>query len=153
MYVRHSVFNRAVVVLYRYQLTVVPETYPDRDLFVTDMPKDGDQKSFFLKDGDIILLATDGYFDNVYSHETLALVNKTMGTLAKDDSDDTVAATVRELAKVLTNTAKFLSMDSKRLSPWAKDAQAHGSNYIGGKSDDITLVATLVRGTQQEQES
>ncbi|SAM06533.1 hypothetical protein [Absidia glauca] len=136
-----------------YQLTVVPETYPDRDLFVTDMPKDGDQKSFFLKDGDIILLATDGYFDNVYSHETLALVNKTMGTLAKDDSDDTVAATVRELAKVLTNTAKFLSMDSKRLSPWAKDAQAHGSNYIGGKSDDITLVATLVRGAQQGQES
>ncbi|CAO3598816.1 unnamed protein product [Absidia cylindrospora] len=135
-----------------YQLTVVPETYPDRDLFVTDMPKDGDQKSFFLKDGDIILLATDGYFDNVYSHETLALVNKTMATLNNDDSDDAVSAVVRELAKVLTDTAKFLSLDSKRLSPWAKDAQAHGSNYIGGKSDDITLVATLVRGTHQGEE-
>ncbi|KAI8337935.1 phosphatase 2C-like domain-containing protein [Chlamydoabsidia padenii] len=136
-----------------YQLTVVPDTYPDRDLFVTDMPKDGDQKSFFLKDGDIILLATDGYFDNVYSHETLALVNKTMGTITRNDNDETVAATVRELAKVLTDTAKFLSMDNKRLSPWAKDAQAHGSHFIGGKSDDITLVATLVRGIQPPQES
>ncbi|ORZ18744.1 phosphatase 2C-like domain-containing protein [Absidia repens] len=132
-----------------YQLTVVPETYPDRDLFVTDMPKDGDQKSFFLKDGDIILLATDGYFDNVYSHETLALVNKTMATVDKEDGDELVAATIRELAKLLTNTAKFLSLDHKRLSPWAKDAQAHGSNYCGGKTDDITLIATLVRGGTQ----
>ncbi|KAI8075165.1 phosphatase 2C-like domain-containing protein [Gongronella butleri] len=128
-----------------YQLTVVPETYPDRDLYVTDMPKDGDQKSFFLKDGDVIVLATDGYFDNVYAQETLAMVNHELDALSPDDDDETRLALVRRLSKTLTDTAKRLSLDPKRLSPWAKGAQAHGSSYLGGKVDDIVCLVTLVR--------
>ncbi|KAG0166806.1 Protein phosphatase PTC7 [Apophysomyces sp. BC1015] len=130
-----------------YQLTVVPDTYPNRDSFVTDTPKDGDQKSFFLKEGDLILLATDGYFDNVYPHETLALVNTAMETLI-EPTDEEVVTTVRGLAKSLTDTARRMSLDPKRLSPWARDARAHGSNYRGGKVDDITCIVTLVRGVQ-----
>ncbi|ORX50899.1 protein serine/threonine phosphatase 2C [Hesseltinella vesiculosa] len=128
-----------------YQLTVVPQNYPDRELYVTDMPKDGDKKSFFLKDGDVIVLATDGYFDNVYSHETLAMVNKELEQLSENDDDESMLALVRRLSKSLTDTAKRLSLDPKRLSPWAKGAQAHGSNYTGGKVDDIVCLVTLVR--------
>ncbi|KAI8393774.1 phosphatase 2C-like domain-containing protein [Radiomyces spectabilis] len=132
-----------------YQLTVVPETYPNRDLFVTDMPKDGDQKSFFLKENDIILLATDGYFDNVYAQETLAIVNAKMEYILDQDnqvSDEDVIATVSDLSQTLADTARQLSLDHKRLSPWARAAQAHGSKYRGGKVDDITCIVTLVRG-------
>ncbi|KAI7874516.1 protein serine/threonine phosphatase 2C [Lichtheimia hyalospora FSU 10163] len=136
-----------------YQLTVVPDTYPDRESFVTDMPKDADQKTFFLKDNDIILLATDGYFDNVYPQETLALINNGMGNVLRaerdDFSDDQVADAVRTLAKTLTDAARRFSLDPKRLSPWARDARAHGSNYRGGKIDDITCVVTLVRGLKR----
>ena len=141
---------------------MVPDTYPDRDSFVTDMPKDADQKTFFLKDNDIILLATDGYFDNVYPQETLSLVNSTMKTIVHPSSsstttttattnmtDEEVATTVRGLAKSLTDAARRYSLDPKRLSPWARDARAHGSNYRGGKIDDITCIVTLVRGLQQ----
>ncbi|KAI9316389.1 phosphatase 2C-like domain-containing protein, partial [Dichotomocladium elegans] len=131
-----------------FQLTVVPDTYPDRDNFVTDMPKDADQKTFFLKDNDIILLATDGYFDNVYSSETLEIVNRVMGNILAspkgDISDEDVADSVRNLAKTLTDAARRFSLDPKRLSPWARDARAHGSNYRGGKIDDITCIVTLV---------
>ncbi|KAL0082750.1 phosphatase 2C-like domain-containing protein [Phycomyces blakesleeanus] len=133
-----------------YQLTVVPDTYPDRDNYVTDMPKDGDQKSFFLKDGDIIILATDGYFDNVYSSETLALVNSTMSRLTDATEEDEVVTTVRGLVKTLTDTARRLSLDPKRLSPWARAAQAHGSHYRGGKVDDITCIVTLVKGVHPD---
>ncbi|KAI9309485.1 phosphatase 2C-like domain-containing protein [Cunninghamella echinulata] len=135
-----------------YQLTVVPESYPNRELYVTDLPKDADQKSFYLKDGDVILLGTDGFFDNMYSHETLALVNTSMAELHPDTDDDTIMSMVRGLAKTLTDTAKRLSLDPKRLSPWAKEAQHHGSQYRGGKEDDIVLIATLVRGINNEEQ-
>lgn len=128
-----------------YQLTVVPETYPNRDELVTDLPKDADTKSFFLKDGDLILLATDGYFDNIYSEETLELINQGMNPILENNQDnELVTATIRGLAKTLTDKARRLSLNPKRLSPWAKAAQAHGSNYRGGKVDDITCIVTLV---------
>lgn len=127
-----------------YQLSVVPDTYPNRDAMVTDLPKDADTKSFFLKDGDLILLATDGYFDNIYSHETLELVNAGMAPIEESSDDEVVTATIRSLAKTLTDRARRLSLNPKRLSPWAKAAQAHGSNYRGGKVDDITCIVTLV---------
>ncbi|CAO3640348.1 unnamed protein product [Mucor hiemalis] len=127
-----------------YQLSVVPDTYPNRDAMVTDLPKDADTKSFFLKDGDLILLATDGYFDNIYSHETLELVNAGMEPIEESNDDEVVTATIRSLAKTLTDRARRLSLNPKRLSPWAKAAQAHGSNYRGGKVDDITCIVTLV---------
>lgn len=130
---------------FRYQLTVVPETYPNRDELVTDLPKDADRKSFFLKDGDLILLATDGYFDNMYSEETLELINDGMKpVIENNDDNELVTATIRGLAKTLTDRARRLSLNPKRLSPWAKAAQAHGSNYRGGKVDDITCIVTLV---------
>ncbi|ORE05292.1 protein serine/threonine phosphatase 2C [Rhizopus microsporus var. microsporus] len=126
-----------------YQLTVVPESYPNRDALVTDLPKDADTKKFYLKNGDLILLATDGYFDNMYSEETLEIINAGMESIEGKDPD-MVKATIRRLAKTLTEKARRQSLDPKRLSPWAKAAQAHGSNYRGGKVDDITCIVTLV---------
>ncbi|KAI8994768.1 phosphatase 2C-like domain-containing protein [Pilobolus umbonatus] len=132
-----------------YQLTVVPDTYPNRDELVIDLPKDADTKSFFLKDGDLILLATDGYFDNMYAEETLEIINDGLKPILEQSSeegshDETVTATIRSLAKTLTDKARRQSLNPKRLSPWAKAAQAHGSNYRGGKVDDITCIVTLV---------
>ncbi|KAI9482968.1 MAG: phosphatase 2C-like domain-containing protein [Benjaminiella poitrasii] len=130
-----------------YQLTVVPDSYPNRDELVTDLPKDADTKNFFLKDGDLILLATDGYFDNMYPEETLEVINESMKNVILDEGNDheLITATIRGLAKSLTDRARRLSLNPKRLSPWAKAAQAHGSNYRGGKVDDITCIVTLVR--------
>lgn len=102
-----------------------------------------------MKDGDLIVLATDGYFDNVYSEETLELIHHGMKPVwentSEDDNDELVTATIRNLAKTLTDRARRLSLNPKRLSPWAKAARAHGSHYRGGKVDDITCIVTLVR--------
>ncbi|CAO3698430.1 unnamed protein product [Rhizopus stolonifer] len=126
-----------------YQLTVVPDSYPNRDQFVTDLPKDGDRKTFYLKKGDLILLATDGYFDNMYPEETLDIIDKGMESI-EDKDPESVKLVIQGLAKTLTEKARRLSLDPKRLSPWAKAARANGSNYRGGKVDDITCIVTLV---------
>jgi serine/threonine protein phosphatase PrpC len=122
---------------------VVPDSYPNRDKLVIDLPKDADTKKFYLKNGDLILLATDGYFDNMYSDETLDIINTRMESI-EDQDPELVKTAIRGLAKTLTEKARRLSLDPKRLSPWAKAAQAHGSNYRGGKVDDITCIVTLV---------
>ncbi|KAG1222998.1 hypothetical protein G6F68_020473 [Rhizopus microsporus] len=62
----------------------------------------------------------------------------------EDQDPELVKTAIRGLAKTLTEKARRLSLDPKRLSPWAKAAQAHGSNYRGGKVDDITCIVTLV---------
>lgn len=93
------------------------------------------------------MLATDGYFDNVYSHETLQIVNAHMNQLPDSSNDKDALAHVRTLAKLLTDAARRLSLDPKRLSPWAKGARAHGGHYRGGKVDDITCIITLVQQT------
>ncbi|CAO3680896.1 unnamed protein product [Umbelopsis vinacea] len=131
-----------------YQLTVVPDNYPNRANYVTDLPKDGDRKSFFLHNGDLIVLATDGYFDNVYSHETLQIVNAHMSQLPDTCNNEDAMTHIRTLAKLLTDAARRLSLDPKRLSPWAKGARAHGGHYRGGKVDDITCIVTMVQQTQ-----
>jgi protein phosphatase PTC7 len=132
----------------RYQLTVVPDNYPNRANYVTDLPKDGDRKSFFLRNGDLIVLATDGYFDNVYAHETLQIVNAHMNQLPDTSNNEDAMTHIRTLAKLLTDAARRLSLDPKRLSPWAKGARAHGGHYRGGKVDDITCIVTMVQQTQ-----
>jgi protein phosphatase PTC7 len=133
-------------------LTVLPDNDPNRGTYVTDLPKDGDRKSFFLRNGDLIILATDGYFDNVYSHETLQIVNTHMQQLTDDSSNEDSLAHVRVLAKLLTDAARRLSLDPKRLSPWAKGARALGGQYGGGKVDDITCIVTLVQQKQLQED-
>jgi serine/threonine protein phosphatase PrpC len=39
-----------------------------------DKPDDAEEYSFELLDGDIIVSATDGIFDNLFSHEILQIV-------------------------------------------------------------------------------
>ncbi len=44
------------------------------DSMCQDKPEDADEYSYELIDGDIIVSATDGVFDNLFSHEILQIV-------------------------------------------------------------------------------
>nr|CAG8487624.1 15374_t:CDS:2 [Entrophospora candida]CAG8498949.1 12276_t:CDS:2 [Entrophospora candida] len=48
-----------------YQLTIVPEHYPNQKLYFKDKPSDAYQASHQLQDNDVILLATDGHVKNL----------------------------------------------------------------------------------------
>ncbi|RUS16617.1 hypothetical protein BC937DRAFT_90991, partial [Endogone sp. FLAS-F59071] len=154
-----------------YQLTVIPENYPDQGMYIRDKPQDAQCSSFTLQDGDLILLATDGFFDNVYAHEALAIVNHELDNVEVDphhhhyshlsasptsaDSEprtnveetEDMILRIRNLCRRLTDTARRFSLDPKRMSPWAVSAREHGGRYQGGKEDDITCIVTLVRNT------
>ncbi|KAG0056215.1 hypothetical protein BGZ89_002177 [Linnemannia elongata] len=132
--------------------------------YVQDLPKDAVQTTHQLQDGDVIVLATDGFWDNVFTKEAIELVDRELGDIIRDQqllhstthrlsssgeivetmSADEILARVRALSKRLTNTARRFSLDAKRMTPFSQGARHIQS---GGKVDDITVIVTLVRST------
>ncbi|KAG0027606.1 Protein phosphatase PTC7 [Podila clonocystis] len=137
-----------------YQLTVLPPGYPGAGAHVMDMPKDAAQTTHQLQDGDVIVLATDGFWDNVFTKEAIELVDRELGDVIKSkdtsSSVEDVVGRVRALSQRLTNTARRFSLDQKRLTPFSQ-----GARHIraGGKIDDITVIVTLVRAMAQQDPS
>ncbi|KAI8604866.1 phosphatase 2C-like domain-containing protein [Dissophora ornata] len=136
-----------------YQLTVLPPGYPGAKQHVMDMPKDAAQTAHQLQDGDVIVLATDGFWDNVFTQEAIELVDRELGDVimhSKKNSgsagshglDGDIVGRVRALSQRLTNTARRFSLDQKRRTPFSQGARHIRS---GGKVDDITVIVTLVR--------
>lgn len=114
-----------------YQLTVLPPGYPGAKQHVMDMPKDAAQTTHQLQDGDVIVLATDGFWDNVFTKEAIELVDRelgdviqqTKGGLAQGASVEDVVGRVRALSQRLTNTARRFSLDQKRRTPFSQSAR------------------------------
>ena len=144
-----------------YQLTVVPDNYPNHNMYIRDQPKDAQRSSFTLQNGDLIVQPADGFFDNVYSHEALAIVNHELAGIDLDhyyaqphhpphdpepninvEQTEDMILRVRNLCRKLTDTARRFSLDPNRMSPWAMSARKHGGRYLGGKEDDITCIVT-----------
>ena len=113
---------------------------------VDALPKDADRHVLTkLKSGDIIILATDGLWDNLYNKEIIKYLD--------DDSE------VEDIATTLAVSAFHASNDQKRwgpfsqasvenlytASPYASDEDfipppAPLTEYMGGKPDDITVI-------------
>ncbi|KAF9910728.1 Protein phosphatase PTC7 [Linnemannia zychae] len=140
-----------------YQLTVLPPGYPGAKQHVMDMPKDAAQTTHQLQDGDVIVLATDGFWDNVFTKEAIELVDRELGDVIQQtkggqgaSSVEDVVGRVRALSQRLTNTARRFSLDQKRRTPFSQGARHIRS---GGKVDDITVIVTLVRALSSNEHS
>ncbi len=86
-----------------------------------DQPEDGVVAGIKLKPEDIIVMATDGLWDNLFEEQVAELV--------VEQSDMT------KLAKNIAEEARFAATEPGRKTPWSD---------VGGKLDDITVVTALV---------
>ena len=92
-------------------------------------PGDAQLHSTSVQAGDVLIVATDGLFDNMTAEEIQAA---------------SAAVDTRELAEHLSTAAYFNSVHPIRDSPFSREARKHGKNFRGGKQDDITLVVSRV---------
>lgn len=97
-----------------------------------DKPEESDLHQLQLESGDIILLATDGLWDNVPENIILEALS--------DTDPSTLQATCNSIALI----ARRLSHDEEYASPFAVKAGHHGISTVGGKPDDITLVLLYI---------
>lgn len=117
-----------------FQLSLPPPGY--RADVLSDRPESASSDNFPVEDGDVILVATDGVFDNLPQNLILSELLKCQG--------ERCASRLQMIANSIAWMARSLSFDETFISPFAERAFANGINTIGGKPDDITVILATV---------
>uniref|UniRef100_A0A183BVK8 Protein phosphatase n=1 Tax=Globodera pallida TaxID=36090 RepID=A0A183BVK8_GLOPA len=118
-----------------YQLTVLPErfkspTYKGKAEYIGDPPENTDLRQHKLNAGDLVLIASDGLWDNVPEDKIADLLH------GIEPNEASLQARCNTLALV----ARHFAADEHYDSPFALRAKLHGISAPGGKPDDVTIV-------------
>lgn len=82
--------------------------------------------------GDIIILGSDGLFDNLFVDIIVQIINTHL------------TQSPVELAKMLTEAAESYSAQTVNPTPYSWNARLHGLQHNGGKKDDITSIVAYI---------
>ncbi|KKY24126.1 putative 5-azacytidine resistance protein azr1 [Phaeomoniella chlamydospora] len=157
-----------------YQLSVIPQHLIVQSAIfggapLSDQPSHADQFKQQLQHGDVLVLASDGVWDNLNAQDVLDIVCREMqkyGAWTETISEGIVvseeAATLVKpgsvggkhiasrtlqgvLAGAIAGEAKIASMNNKRDGPFAKEVQRYfpNENWHGGKVDDISVLVLI----------
>jgi len=108
---------------------------------IQDKPSDAETTTLPIQQGDVIVMATDGLFDNVFQDQ---IVNRLQGI----NQDAPTYEELKSAADTLASDARTRSLDETYMSPFAVKALNYGLNVRGGKLDDITvLLASVMNDT------
>uniref|UniRef100_A0A7N0R8Z4 PPM-type phosphatase domain-containing protein n=1 Tax=Kalanchoe fedtschenkoi TaxID=63787 RepID=A0A7N0R8Z4_KALFE len=89
-----------------------------------------------LDEGDVIIAATDGLFDNMYEQEIASIATKSLKFNMNPE----------EVAAILAVKSQEIGRSTSTRSPFADAAQAAGyAGYTGGKLDDVTVIVSVVQ--------
>ena len=127
-----------------------------------DTPSDADSTSFVAQSGDLLILGTDGLFDNMYDEEITSLV---LGRLRESPGScfPPVSAEQKEipgfagLARELAIAAYSRARDRTRISPFVRRAVEAGcvdaskvaaGVHSGGKLDDISTIICRIEDSK-----
>lgn len=143
---------------------------------LNDDPRRADVADYMLQHGDVVVLATDGVWDNLDAQDVLQIVSRIMrqsGAWIRDqehgfDTGDKIFGLVERgqadkmglegtlqatIAAAIVGEAKTAGLSRKRDGPFAKAyrKEVPGEAYHGGKPDDIAvLVAISVENNKKE---
>lgn len=115
-----------------------------------ETPMDADTASIPVLPGDIVLLGTDGLFDNLDLNEIVAEISAWENKYIKSNGIDLslphpkAEEYLNLLAKDLCLKARTLSIDTKRDSPFALLAKENDIFWGGGMPDDTSVVVARV---------
>ncbi|KAF5732721.1 putative Phosphatase 2C 55 [Tripterygium wilfordii] len=98
----------------------------------SDKPSCAKEIKVAVKAGDIVVVGTDGLFDNMYESEIEELLQKGK------------ASSTEDLAILIAEYALYNSFDRFALSPFAKASRKAGFQHKGGKIDDITVLVGII---------
>eukprot|EP00355_Strombidium_rassoulzadegani_P005052 CAMPEP_0168618786 /NCGR_PEP_ID=MMETSP0449_2-20121227/6255_1 /TAXON_ID=1082188 /ORGANISM="Strombidium rassoulzadegani, Strain ras09" /LENGTH=270 /DNA_ID=CAMNT_0008659679 /DNA_START=35 /DNA_END=847 /DNA_ORIENTATION=+ len=88
---------------------------------------------------DIVVMGSDGIFDNLFPSDILSCMNDFIDPKTLNITD------LQGTSNCLSTLAEIKGYDPKYESPFAIEAKAHGRKFRGGKSDDITVIVAQVK--------
>ncbi|GBG26068.1 Protein phosphatase PTC7-like fig [Hondaea fermentalgiana] len=103
-----------------------------------DLPHDADRYEETLREGDLVIMGTDGLFDNLGVDDIIDILGMSDHEFSCEDAD------LRKFSHMLARGAYKVSQIPTYVSPFARAAQEHGIDHDGGKEDDITVIFAVV---------
>ncbi|GAC96691.1 protein phosphatase 2C [Pseudozyma hubeiensis SY62] len=143
------------------QLAKLPKEWAQEGS-ISNTPKDAATWECTLQHGDLIIVGTDGLFDNVDAkieipqfakfikekhHASYAARHAAAGEKAAEGKFDSLEEDrefVQVLATNLVEYAKICQSSTTKQSPFEREAARYGIHFPGGKVDDVALVCCLV---------
>ena len=117
-----------------YQLMLSP------DGNISDTCRMAALRSTIVQAGDVLLVATDGLWDNLFEDEIMKLLQRYSGDHYAEP---------HIVARHIVQDARRASEDPRRESPFCIEARKHGMDRLGGKMDDITVVVAVAQYIQK----
>ena len=111
-----------------FQLGFTADSAPSSSPF--DLPSSALSASLPLRPDDVVVLSSDGLFDNLDEQQIVQLVSNEL----------TAGRTVNEVAASLASAAFDRSVDKRVDGPFAAAAKDHNIMWSGGRKDDITVL-------------
>lgn len=120
---------------------------------VANTPDDALEYSFHVQKGDVIILGSDGFFDNFWDDEIAEVVAAGEFMRQSCDGDDAWQQEADEISQRLLELAEAHSIDAQYASPYAREKQMIGKPEwtrqwlppaLGGKLDDITVAVAVL---------
>ena len=117
-------------------------------LDTADSPDSAQHFTFVLEDNDVIVMGSDGLFDNLSDDEILHHVIDFIEPLVskgKPRGESGVRTIASAASRSLATLAFSRSIDKRHTTPYSHAAsEAFGMIFNGGKKDDITVLVGLV---------
>lgn len=124
-----AVFKRSSAMAHNFNFQILIERGDDPSELIEGYKID-------LYEGDVIIIATDGLFDNLYEQEIASVISKSLQAGLKP----------QDIAEYLATRAQEVGRSTCARTPFADAAQAAGCvGYTGGKIDDVTVIVSLVQ--------
>jgi protein phosphatase PTC7 len=128
---------------------------------IANSPDDALEYSYDVKQGDIIILGSDGFFDNMWDDELVDAIQASAMLRRSYDGSEGWGIEVEDMAQRLAELAQAHSIDEKYASPFADEKtklapdnkgvlglllpnKGNQVTYRGGKSDDITVIVCVI---------
>ncbi|ORE11744.1 protein serine/threonine phosphatase 2C [Rhizopus microsporus var. microsporus] len=109
-----------------------------------DQPKDAQTFTVRIEKGDIIVMGSDGLFDNLFDREILSIVQSHVA--AHTVRGRLLAMDPQKISDALAKRARTVSRSKMNVdSPFQERAVHEGIYYQGGKADDISVLVAVVK--------
>ena len=117
-----------------------------------DVPDDAQILTVPICEGDLMIVGTDGIFDNLFDHELIALVEEASeahATRASSGEGADASFDVDALARSVVRASTAVAVDMEIDTPFSENAKNYGYDTKGGKMDDMTVVCALIAPAEE----
>jgi len=89
-----------------------------------------ERRELGVLEGDLVVVGTDGLFDNLFEKQILEIVNEN--------------TSLTDMATKLAKKAQEVGNTTYGRTPFQESAEKHGLSYRGGKLDDVTVIVAKI---------